>query len=97
MLQEKRKIKCHTCWQRKISLIARLAWQLRIDFFTGYVLPKFCDACADHDGEITVHELGRVMRNHGLNPTGSVSIEIRLQILCHLIPMIRKNNESFAN
>jgi Ca2+-binding EF-hand superfamily protein len=24
---------------------------------------------ADHDGEITVHELGRVMRNHGLNPT----------------------------
>ena len=23
----------------------------------------------DHDGEITVHELGRVMRNHGLNPT----------------------------
>ena len=52
-------------------------------FFTGYVLPKFCDACADHDGEITVHELGRVMRNHGLNPTGSVSIEISLQILCH--------------
>ena len=24
---------------------------------------------ADHDGEITVGELGRVMRNHGLNPT----------------------------
>ena len=24
---------------------------------------------ADHDGEITVNELGRVMRNHGLNPT----------------------------
>lgn len=24
---------------------------------------------ADHDGEITVYELGRVMRNHGLNPT----------------------------
>jgi len=24
---------------------------------------------ADHDGEITVHELGRVMRNHGLNPS----------------------------
>jgi len=24
---------------------------------------------ADHDGEITVHELGRVMKNHGLNPT----------------------------
>ena len=24
---------------------------------------------ADHDGEITVHELDRVMRNHGLNPT----------------------------
>ena len=24
---------------------------------------------ADHDGEITIHELGRVMRNHGLNPT----------------------------
>lgn len=24
---------------------------------------------ADHDGEITVQELGRVMRNHGLNPT----------------------------
>ena len=26
---------------------------------------------ADHDGEITVGELGRVMRNHGLNPTGT--------------------------
>ena len=24
---------------------------------------------ADHDGEITINELGRVMRNHGLNPT----------------------------
>ncbi len=24
---------------------------------------------ADHDGEITVGELGRVMRNHGLCPT----------------------------
>ena len=24
---------------------------------------------ADHDGEITINELGRVMKNHGLNPT----------------------------
>ena len=24
---------------------------------------------ADHDGEISIHGLGRVMRNHGLNPT----------------------------
>ncbi|XP_040570186.1 neo-calmodulin [Lepeophtheirus salmonis] len=24
---------------------------------------------ADHDGEITIGELGRVMKNHGLNPT----------------------------
>ena len=37
---------------------------------------------ADHDGEITINELGRVMRNHGLNPTDD---ELRgiSQIYCH--------------
>jgi Ca2+-binding EF-hand superfamily protein len=35
---------------------------------------------ADHDGEITVHELGRVMRNHGLNPTED---ELRVSLVPH--------------
>ena len=37
---------------------------------------------ADHDGEITINELGRVMRNHGLNPTDD---ELRgiSKIYCH--------------
>ena len=37
---------------------------------------------ADHDGEITVHELGRVMRNHGLNPT-----EDELRVSVTLLPI----------
>ena len=34
---------------------------------------------ADHDGEITVDELGRVMRNHGLNPTDD---ELKVECVC---------------
>ena len=44
---------------------------LLLNCFSGYVLLTLFMPLAntDHDGEITVHELGRVMRNHGLNPT----------------------------
>ena len=42
---------------------------LLLNCFSGYVLLPFFMPNTDHDGEITVHELGRVMRNHGLNPT----------------------------
>ena len=44
---------------------------------------------ADHDGEITINELGRVMRNHGLNPTDD---ELRgiSEIYCHYRRPTRK-------
>ena len=45
---------------------------------------------ADHDGEITINELGRVMRNHGLNPTDD---ELRgiSKIYCHYRRPTRKS------
>ena len=40
-----------------------------LNCFFWICITNFVYANTDHDGEITVHELGRVMRNHGLNPT----------------------------
>jgi Ca2+-binding EF-hand superfamily protein len=52
---------------------------------------------ADHDGEITVNELGRVMRNHGLNPTEDelkASSSIIYQSFTNRLPIVY---QSFTN